>query len=337
MKQRRCPAGHPLLPRMYWKNGAYWYVDKTEKWRRLGHVYRAALIVYGRLTSGPSGAMADLVRDALPSIVDKKADSTRRQYEYAAGQIASLLADFEPAQVTESDIYDLLEQFRDTPNMGNRVLTVARLVFKHAVKRKMIPNNPCTGVDRFAEAKRDRYITDAELVAVRDRAGDRLKVVIDLLYLTGQRVNDVLDIRYGDLTDDGIRFKARKGDERKTVTWNDDLKAAVEAAKRLGGSVAPLARAEDRHLLRGRWGGRVDYRSLSEQWTRACKLAGVEDAHIHDVRAKSATDAEAAGLDPTALLGHTSPAMTARYLRGKRSPLVKGPSLRQAIDKRGKV
>jgi integrase len=332
MSIRRCPAGHPLPTGMYWKNGAYWLV-KAGKWHRLGKAYRAALLVYGRMTAAPTGAMAELVRDALPGITDKKADTTKRQYEYAGGQIATLLADFEPAQVTESDIYDLMEQFRETPNMANRVLTVARLIFKHAVKRKLIPNNPCTGVDRFEERKRDRYITDDELVAIREKAGARLQLVIDLLYLTGQRINDVLDIRHGDLTDAGIRFKARKGKERKTVAWNDDLRATVEAAKALRGTVTALAKAEDRYLLRGRWGGRVDYNSLQEQWTRACRLAGVEDAHVHDVRAKSATDAEADGLDPTALLGHTSPAMTARYLRGRRSPVVRGPVLRQAIDK----
>ena len=328
MKTRRCPAGHPLPTGMYWKNGAYWLV-RQRKWARLAAAYRAALIVYGRLTAAPSGAMADLVKDALPGIVDGKAPTTKRQYEYAAGQIAQLLADFEPGQVTESDIYDLLEQFRETPNMANRVLTVARLIFKHAVKRKQIANNPCTGVDRLPEKARDRYLTDDELAAIREKAGDRLKVIIDLLYLTGQRVQDVLDIRQSDLTDEGIRFKARKTGTRRTIAWNDDLRASVEAAKGLRGTVTMLAKAEDRHLLRGRRGGRVDYKSLHEQWTRACAAADVANAHIHDVRAKSATDAEAAGLNPTALLGHASPAMTARYLRLKRSPVVQGPDFRR--------
>ncbi len=332
MKVRRCPAGHPLPTGMYWKNGAYWIV-RQKKWTRLGAGYRAALIVYGRMTAAPTGAMADLVKDALPGLIDGKAPTTKRQYEYAAGQIAQLLADFEPGQVTEADIYDLLEQFRDTPNMGNRVLTVARLIFKHAVKRKLIPNNPCVGVDRFEERQRDRYLSDDELAAIRANAGPRLQVIIDLLYLTGQRVCDVLGIRYGDLLDIGVRIRASKTGTRATIAWNDDLKATVEAAKALQGAVAPLAKAEDRHLLRGRWGGQVDYKSLHEQWTRACEAAGVEDAHIHDVRAKSATDAEAAGLNPTALLGHTSPAMTRRYLRRKRSPVVRGPGLRQQTDK----
>lgn len=327
MKVRRCPAGHPLPPGMYWKHGAYWLV-RDKKWQRLGAIYRSALIVYGRKTAAPSGAMASLVEDALPVITHGKADSTKRQYEYAAAQVAHFLADFEPGQVTQADIYEMLDQLRENPNMANRVLTVARLIFKHAVKRRLISNNPAVGVDRFAEAIRDRYLTDDELAAIHAKAGDRLKVIIDLLYLTGQRVQDVLDLRHGDLTDDGIQFRQRKTAIRRTIAWNDDLRATVEAAKALRGKVTALAKPEDQFLLKGRKGGRVDYRSLHEQWARACRLAGVENAHIHDVRAKSATDAETLGLDPTALLGHTSLAMTRRYLRLRRSPVVQGPGFR---------
>lgn len=326
---RRDEQGNALPTGMYWKHGAYWLV-KNRRWRRLGTQYRGALIVYGRLTAPSSGAMAALVAEAMPTLTHGKAATTVRQYEAAGAQVAHLLADFEPGQVTQADIYDLLDQFRETPNMGNRVLTVARLVFRYAVKRRMIPNNPCVGVDRMPERKRDRYLTDAELAAIRGHAGDRLQVIIDLLYLTGQRVQDVLDIKRTDLTDDGIAFQQRKTGVRRTVAWNAALRAAVKAAKALPGPANALL------LLRGRWGGAVDYRSLHEQWARACRLAGVTDAHIHDIRAKSATDAKREGADPQALLGHASEAMTARYLRLRESPVVQGPKVRRLIDKRAK-
>lgn len=326
---RRDEQGNPLPTGMHWKHGAY-YLVKRRQWKRLGTQYRGALIVYGRLTAPASGAMASLVAEALPTLTHGKAPSTVAQYEAAGAQVAHLLADFEPGQVTQADVYDMLEQFRETPNMGNRVLTVARMIFRYAVKRRMIQNNPCIGVDRFAEAKRDRYLTDAELAAIRAHAGDRLQVVIDLLYLTGQRVRDVLDIKRVDLTDAGIAFQQRKTGMRRTIKWNAALRAAVKAAKALPGP------ANAALLLRGRWGGPVDYRSLHEQWARACRLAGVTDAHIHDIRAKSATDTKQDGNDPQALLGHASEAMTARYLRLRESPVVHGPNVRRLSDRHRK-
>jgi hypothetical protein len=46
---------------------------------------------------------------------------------------------------------------------------------------------------------------------------------------------------------------------------------------------------------------------------------------MRDLRAVAGTEAEAQGLNPTALLGHTSPDMTRRYLRGKKTPVVVAP------------
>jgi integrase len=317
---------------MYWKNGAYWLV-KRQKWTRLGAERRSALIVYARLTAPRSGAMAALIDEALPQLLHGKAVSTVRQYRYAAEQLRHVLADFEPKDVTTADVYDLLEQFRDTPNMGNRVLTVAGLVFTYAARRGLVSTNPCVGVQRLPEAKRDRYLTDVELAAIRRHAGPRLRLLVDLLYTTGQRVTDVAGIRRRDVTKAGLEFQQQKTGTRRTIAWNQDLRAAVKAAEAMYPARKGDEEAGADWLLRGRWGGRVDYKSLHEQWTRACRAAGVEDAHIHDVRAKSATDAKKAGLDATALMGHASQAMTARYLRLRESPVVKGPRVRYLIDK----
>lgn len=323
---RHGPKGENLPACMYWKNGAYWLV-RRRKWTRLGATYRSAMLVYTRMMSPAHGAMDRLVEDALPLILHGRAPSTQRQYRQAARVVLDMLRDFEPAQVTHADIVTMRDELRRTPNMANRVLTVAKLIFNFAADRAIVPTNPAASVTPLPERKRGRYLSDAEVTAIRANAGDRLRIIIDLLYLTGQRVADVLAIRRADLSDDGISFRQGKTGIRRTIAWNDDLRATVEAAKALSGTVAALT------LLRGRWGGPVDYKSVQEQWTRACRLAGVADARLHDLRAKAATDAKRLGLDPTALLGHATPAMTLRYLRGKESPVVQGPSVRYLTDR----
>jgi len=60
-----------------------------------------------------------------------------------------------------------------------------------------------------------------------------------------------------------------------------------------------------------------NYRTVKLRWDNACAAAGVADAHLHDLRAVAATWAKKQGKDPTALLGHTSLAQTARYLRDR--------------------
>ena len=49
---------------------------------------------------------------------------------------------------------------------------------------------------------------------------------MDLLFLTGQRIENVLKIRLKDLTDDGILFPDKKNGRPIIVRWTDELPAA---------------------------------------------------------------------------------------------------------------
>jgi integrase len=83
------------------------------------------------------------------------------------------------------------------------------------------------------------------------------------------------------------------------------------------------------YLLGNSKGGKVSYDTVRSQWRRATAKTGVEDAHIHDLRAKAGTDTRAAGGDSKIRLGHKSESSHARYMRGLETPLVE-PTRRKA-------
>jgi integrase len=203
---------------------------------------------------------------------------------------------------------------------------VLRQVFTYAVERQLIASNPAIGVKPHKEAKRGRLLTMPEFHAIRAQAGPRLRLVIDLLAMTGQRVSDILALRRDALREDGVYVRQGKTGAQVLIRWTPELRATVERAKTLHGNVRAFT------LLHGRTGKPVDYRTLRDQWALACQRAGVEDAHLHDLRAMSATMAQAQGLDAQGLLGHTSPAMTKRYLRDRSPTVVDGPSIGQVLD-----
>jgi integrase len=89
-------------------------------------------------------------------------------------------------------------------------------------------------------------------------------------------------------------------------------------------------RKKDRHMppCAYRRGKAPDYLTVRDQWDKACAAAGVADADLRDLRAMAVPAAKAQGKNLSALLGHTSPAMTARYLRDKEVPVVDGPTFR---------
>lgn len=312
-----------LPPCVYHRHGAYWFV-KRGVWTRLGASRPEAMAAYAGLVAEPSGGVSGLVDKVLTHIRPTIAANTLKQYETAARHIKARLAEFAPEQVRPKHIAAIKRDMADTPNMANRVLTFLRVVFAQAVEWQIVEMNPALGIKPFREHKRDRYITDAEYAAIYQVSGDRLQVIMDLLYLTGQRVRDVLEIRRADLTEDGVAFKQKKTDARLVVRWTPDLEATVARAKRLTGPAMTL--------LKGKYGRPPDHSSVSLQWRQACKAAGVKDAQLRDLRAKSLTDAKRQGLDATALAGHTSAQMTRRYLRNRDVPVVVGPSFGHPFD-----
>jgi len=51
-------------------------------------------------------------------------------------------------------------------------------------------------------------------------------------------------------------------------------------------------------------------------WIQVVKRAGLPDVHFHDLRGKAAADLEKVGGDYRGLRGHTSKAMSDKYLKG---------------------
>ena len=310
---------------VYHRHGAYWLV-KQGKWTRLGTTLQEALASYAsQVDPAPQGSMPALIDEALAVMRPRLSKNTVKQYADAAKKVKPIFAEFCPEQVQQRHIAQVKLTFADTPAMANRCLSLLRSVFAYALEQQLIDSNPAVGVKRHLEKKRERLITMAEFQAIRDKAGARLQIIMDLLFVTGQRVNDVLSIRYSQISERGIEFRQQKTGAKVLVNA-PELAGIIERAKSLHGNVRALT------LLHNRRGRAPDYSTVKLQWEKARKAAKVEDATLRDIRAMSLTAAKAQGLDATALAGHSSPAMTQRYLRDKRVPAVTGPSIGQVLD-----
>jgi len=329
--RRLNPEGLP--PCVYKKHGAYWLV-KRGKWTRLGVDRREALMEYARITSGAQGAGSfPAFCDQTHAILKTKwAANTVTTYDQARKALNKIFSDFHPEQIRRRHAQMMMDAQIAHPRIANRNLGFLRLVMKRALGLEMIEHDPCISVRKHPVKSRGRLLTDAEFDAIYKHAGPRLQVIMDICYLTGQRIGDVLAIKYDDLAEDGINFVQQKTESRLTIKWSIELKAVIERAKSLTseGKVATLPTG---FLLRGEVAHKrakpPRYTVVLAQWVAACKAAKVEDANLHDIRAKSATDSERLGIDPQKLLGHKDARTTRDYLRGLNSPLVEGPSIRQ--------
>lgn len=318
------------------KGGVLWYEPPGKEPERLGVDDGPALQEWYRLQNDGQGEMGKLILDALNNHRKLKlhtahplSDNTWDQYLGAAHKLGYMMQKCLVAAVDAHVIGDVMEKLSATPNMANRCLTVLRITFKYAVRIKLAKTNPAVGtVDRYEEFKRKRRLTAAEFARIYAKAPPRMKVIMLLCLKSGRRIMDVLTIRLDQLVEDGIYFKESKEGHELILGWDAELRDIVERAKQLRGrKVGTLT------LFVNRNGKTPDYRSTHLQWQTACERAGVEDAHIHDLRAMAITEMKKQGGDSKAFSAHKSEAMHDRYLRDQIVPVVGSPSVEGVLGR----
>jgi integrase len=191
--------------------------------------------------------------------------------------------------------------------------------FKNFDVHQVKSHHIATVLQTVKEGRRKRYITDDELAIIKANGDAKLGLVIDLAYITGQRIGDLIALTWASVSDKGILFLPSKVEDTTEipvpVKMTDQLRAVLEGLK---GGVEPLPTAP---VIRTQTGGRYTYSGMYSAWRRACLPANqtrprVLNAHIHDLRRKALTDmrdqrGEAAA---QALAGHASPEMTRHYM-----------------------
>lgn len=296
---------------MHQKHGAY-YLVRSNKWHRLASNLHDALVEYARLTAGPDkGALGELVSKTLADMKLTVAASTFKNYTICSRRVLEAFEAFTPQQIKPHHVARFLDDNKATPSMANLLRSFLKGMFQRAVRWGVVEANPVRDIEQFRTEKRDRYITAAEYAEIRKHATPTLACLMDIAYITGQRMGDCRHVRYSDISDAGVFIKQQKTKARVLITMTPDLAEVIARARALHQSVKGMT------LFHRRDGTPIPYATLYHQWTNACRDANVEDAHFHDIRAAAATDARAHGLDSKTLLGHTTESSHNRYLRSK--------------------
>jgi integrase len=245
------------------------------------------------------------------------APATERNMDRAAHVIADAFAEFAPADVTTPVCAQFLAAFADRPRTHNIYRNVLGQVLAFAaIEGLREDHNPVSNIKGKSTPGRRRIVTDAELASIKKAAllarnGTALVHMIDIALLTGQRIGDLIGLRWQDVTDEGIVVVQGKTKQRLLIEWSPALRAAIAACAR------ELPRIG--HVLKTQTGTGFRYAGIRSAWDRACAKAGVDDLHIHDLRGRAGVDSLLADGIASAqeLLGHRGEAMTRAYTHGK--------------------
>ncbi len=305
-----------LPPRMHIKCGTYYYVTRgmPRKWIRLGKDLNDARRLWEDIEAIPcsrnENGLASLIDDWMASAeFAKLADNTRKQYKNVTKQLKQAFHDF--ASVAEIKPHHVAgwQDGHHSKVMANTGKSILTTVLNIAIRRGIVERNPAKEVENITVSRRNRYITDEEYLAIREKATPVLRAAMDLSYVTGARIGDILDIHLSQITPEGLTIRQEKTKKLQFFKRNAALDAAIENAKAIKRPVRGL------YLLCTMRGQQYDYQQLNQWWIKARTEAGIPDVHFHDIRGKSATDAKRGGQDYQALLGHTTKAMSDSYIK----------------------
>lgn len=237
---------------------------------------------------------------------------------------------------------------RGGPGAANRCLALLSKMFNWAEQRGHRPqgSNPCRHVEKYAEGRRERFLSSEELAALAralvdsdkawataqalrarlERAGrdkDKLHTqlreaerkaenpyvvaAIRFLLFSGARLGEVLGLKWAHVDlEAGLVRLPDSKTGQKVLYLNAPLRQLLDELPRIEGNPFVICGEKDK-------AGLVN---LQKPWRRIRARAGLEDVRIHDLRHTFASSAAAGGLSLPMigrLLGHTSSVTTERY------------------------
>lgn len=244
--------------------------------------------------------------------MDELAPRTQRDYRRHIGH---LKARFGHLVATELEP-QIFAEFLDSKKKGkiNRVrqLAVLSAAFRIAVRRWFcLKTNVLRDVERPKSKARDRLVLDHEFAGVRSSAPLRVKLMMDLAVIIGQRQGDLLNLKWTDIKEMELHVWQSKTGKRLAIEVSPDLERVLDQCWQLP------KRGE--YVITRRCGGRYTSEGFRALWQRTINQyvrRGGDRFTFHDLRALCATRCATPELAQR-LLGHTSIGMTLRvYRRG---------------------
>jgi integrase len=353
------------------------------QFRKDGRSRRVAIGEHGRLTPDEARSQAKTILGAVETgadpIAERRAAREVRTFKAVADDFLALhvaakrkgrtgaeyqrilQAHIAPAigskrivDVRRADLARLHGKLADRPYEANRTLAVVSAVWNWAAWRDEVEAsvNPCLGIERYPEQRRERFLTSDELGRLGsalaegeslglpyevDEAspnakhapkGDKRRVKLDpfavaairLLILTGARLREILGAKWSQVDlERGVIFLADSKTGKKPIYLSAAAQAVLAALPRIEGNPHIVAGAKD-------GAPRAD---LKKPWAAVTKVAGLEGVRLHDLRHSFASIGAGASMGLPVigkLLGHSQAATTHRYAHLDADPL------RRAVD-----
>lgn len=200
------------------------------------------------------------------------------------------------------------------PGTAAKSVNLLSAIYSYAISKGLAKDNPCHGIERPSDQKRERYLTPSEYeqLGAAIQKGHEIGInptalnAIAALMLTGCRRNEILALKTNEIDHPGRCL--RLGDTKTGAQLRPCGKTALDFLTSVmpdGGTLMFPASRGAGHLV-----------NLAKPLAKVCELAEIEGVTAHVFRHSFATTAhelDYSELTIAGLLGHNAGSVTARY------------------------
>jgi integrase len=340
-KRKDNPLGLP--PRVYARHGAFYYAHIDGRWERIGtdvtearargHLYNDSTSQYGTVAYWYGMFLADCHnRIGLPKKRRGISQRTYDDYLDAQGPLAAYFGKMLPHQVQGFHVAAYLDAgvVADRAVRANRERAALSSCFswlKRQPSAKMRGPNPCFGIARNPEQKRERYVEHDEYQKVYQRAVPSVRILMDFVYRTLQRPEDSILWTPGDIVRKNeanetvqrvLRTGQNKTDAIVDIRVTPEIEAILAIAQPDGVRIGPGMTYI--HTRKGKPYGYPGLSAMFRRYVDAAVEAGdlSEPFTMYDIKGKGATDMWLSGTpleQIQVLCGHESVTTTEKYVK----------------------
>lgn len=320
-----------LPDRTYFKHGRFWYVHRTNDWEDLGTDLAEAKRKGNHLNDPQStfGTMAWYLdafvvhcekRVGLPKSRNGLSPRTYEDYKQNAEPLKAYFGKMSPSSVKPHHVRKYLDLGIDLDRAirANREKACLSTCFTWMIGdgESGVTVNPCIGVKRNPEQKRERYISHDEYDAVYQLATRQVRGLMALIYRTLQRPGDILKWTRHNIVVKAERrvLRFRQG---KTGAWIEII-VSEEMDAILTNLASDNRVISGMTLIHNNRGQPYTEDGISSMFRRYVNKAKLKDFALYDLKGKGATDMWLAGmpLEKIQLLcGHDSVTTTEIYVK----------------------
>lgn len=249
----------------------------------------------------------ELVREYVASPKYRRlAPRTARDYDKVLAWVKDKFGALPVSGIQRKDVIRAQAANAKTVRFSNYIVQVLRILLEYSIDLGWRSDNPAKGVELDTTKSQPREAWPPAMIDdYRAVATGRALLIFELCLGTGQRIGDVLRMRWSDIDGDGIQVKQGKTGSALWVPISPRLREVLDATPRIGETI--IAHGAGKPLT---------YFPAAKSVRLVREKIGALEYDIRGLRYAAAAELAAAGCSDeliASITGHKTTAMIAKY------------------------